>query len=85
MTSGEKINEEFYTEFESTNFNLFKNIGVVSSSSKFDIRDLNNHIQNLKTNFSNKNNSKLNLINDINKIIENFNHIEKGKNLDQSM
>ncbi len=84
-TTGEKNFEEFYSENESVNLNLFSDLGVVNY--------VKNDFSVLYEDFIDRFNSfklrkcwdKSELINLFKEILPNFNHEEKHKNLDQKM
>lgn len=82
-TSGEKTFEEFYTDDEDYNINMYNSIGYIKTkiellSHKEIIKDFNNV-------FDDVNSSKKDIISVIKKYVPKFKHIETGKNLDQKM
>lgn len=83
-TSGEKLYEEFYTEQEILDNKKFRSLGVIKNAARRDIGELNTIIEDLKLLFD-KNISKQDIVKRMNELLPTFNHIEKGKNLDQHM
>ncbi len=84
-TSGEKLYEEFYTNDDKVNFNLYKSIGVITNSIKPSYSEMDTAIKELENLFKRGSYSKEDIIKVINKIVPSFNHIETGKNLDDKM
>ncbi len=84
-TSGEKLYEEFYTNDDQVNFNLYKSIGVITNSIKSSYSEIDTAIKELENLFKRGSYSKEDIIKVMNKIVPNFNHIETGKNLDDKM
>lgn len=82
-TNGEKLYEEFYSEDEKYNLELFNSLGVI----KKDVEDISfDEVQSDFENiFQNQTTDKTEIIHVIKKYIESFNHIETGKNLDDKM
>ena len=82
-TTGEKMKEEFFTENEKVNFNIFNSLAVIKSESEDNtnflkyIFELENAVNNVA--------SKEKFIEILKKLLGNFDHIEKGKNLDEIM
>ena len=82
-TSGEKTYEEFYTQDENFNLDKFDSLGYIQTNQEnisFDdvIRDFDEV-------FDTPGCSKLDIIKVIKKYVPDFEHIEKGKHLDQKM
>ena len=84
-TSGEKYFEEFYVEGESVEFKRYENIGVVANSPGADEGKLEYFLSELQKLELCKSWTKGDLVNLFNEVIDNFNHIETGRNLDQRM
>ena len=84
-TSGEKLYEEFYTSDDKTNLNKFESIGVITNSIKPSFSDVETIIREIDLLFKRDIYSKNDIIEIMNKILPNFNHIETGKSLDQKM
>ena len=84
-TTGEKSYEEFYTDNEIINNDKFYSIGIVKNSIEIPDYKLDNFLTTIK-NIKNDNIwKKQEIIHLFNTLIKNFNHIEKGKFLDQKM
>ncbi len=82
-TSGEKTYEEFYTEDEDYEINIYDSLGFIKTSEiKMSFEDVENNFENV---FKNSNSNKLDIVNVIKKYVPDFMHIETGKNLDQKM
>ncbi len=82
-TSGEKTYEEFYTSKENYNLKKYNSLGYITSNDiKICFSDVINDFNKV---FSENNIDKLSVIKVLNKYVEDFNHIETGKNLDQKM
>ena len=84
-TSGEKSYEEFYTVQEDYKLDQFEALGVISTTNEWDLDKINEQMQELKTQLDEPNLSKEKFISIFSNYVTNFQHIEKGKNLDQSM
>jgi FlaA1/EpsC-like NDP-sugar epimerase len=84
-TSGEKPFEEFYTDDESVEKNLYTSLGVIKSTKKKDLDHLNQTILKIENLFQDPTLDKSKIVDLLNEIIPNFKHIETGKNLDQRM
>ena len=82
-TSGEKTFEEFYTDEENYDTTKHKTLGFIKPLNvelcfeqvEKDFFDV----------FNKSNSTKLDIVNVIKKYVPDFNHLEKGKNLDQKM
>jgi FlaA1/EpsC-like NDP-sugar epimerase len=84
-TTGEKDFEEFYTDKEVLNMNLFKNIGIIKNESVFDNKKLDEFIASIKAiDFLDKW-EKSDIVKIFSVMIPDFKHIEKGKYLDGKM
>ncbi len=84
-TSGEKSFEEFYTEKEELDMSAFAQLGVIKNAEKRNLGDIEIIFQKLNQLFKQENISKQEIIALLSDFIPNFEHIEKGKNLDQKM
>ena len=84
-TSGEKTFEEFFTKKEILDLDKFQNLGVIKNSVKRDLKEKNKIFKNLYTLFSNDTITKFDIVNTLIKYLPNFEHIERGKHLDQKM
>ena len=84
-TTGEKAYEEFYIPGEKINLNRFFALGVVEETSCRSMPEIELFFKNLKNIFSKDNFTKEEVIKAIKAFLPNFQHEEKGKNLDQRM
>ncbi len=84
-TSGEKAYEEFYTADEILDTDKFINLGVIKNSKKRSIQEIDNIFNSLKTLFDRPEISKNEIVEILKEYLPNFQHIEKGKSLDQKM
>lgn len=85
-TSGEKSFEEFYTDSEELDTETFESLGVIkNAAAQAGDREVEVVLNNLISIFDSQDVSKENIVNAIKNYLPNFSHIEKGKNLDQSM
>jgi FlaA1/EpsC-like NDP-sugar epimerase len=83
-TSGEKLYEEFYTDNEELELDRFSALGVIKNAVRRDIQELDRIIIELEDFFA-SDTSKDGIVTLLNKLLPTFQHIEKGKNLDQQM
>jgi FlaA1/EpsC-like NDP-sugar epimerase len=84
-TSGEKSFEEFYTDDDQLDLDRFKELGIVKNSeipSKSDVDELIGHFETI---FEKKDVDKSQIVALMSRLIDDFKHIETGKNLDQKM
>ena len=84
-TTGEKDFEEFYTEHETLDMERFSSIGIINNDPIFEEQKLHYFEKRI---FEIKNSSQWNrqeIIELFHEIIQGFDHIEKGKFLDQRM
>jgi FlaA1/EpsC-like NDP-sugar epimerase len=84
-TSGEKSFEEFYTDEEQLDIESFINLGVIKNSKKRNVKEIDDIFTRLKKLFESDEFSKSSLIEILNEYLPSFQHIEKGKGLDQNM
>ena len=84
-TTGEKAYEEFYVPGEKIDIQRFQALGVVEQTTRHDIAEVNGFFEKLESIFAREDFSKAQIINAIKEFIPNFEHEEKGKNLDQKM
>jgi FlaA1/EpsC-like NDP-sugar epimerase len=84
-TNGEKLYEEFYTSHDQINLKEYDSIGVVTNSIKPLYAEVEQIINEIDLLFKRDNYNKVDVINIMNKILPDFNHIETGKTLDQKM
>lgn len=84
-TSGEKTFEEFYTDTDIKDELTFINLGVVKNSKKRPIREIEVIFANLRGVFRKPSVGKAEVIEVLKEYLPNFNHLEKGKSLDNRM
>ena len=84
-TSGEKQYEEFYTSSETVDFDKFEAIGVIKHTSKINLEALRYFDRKIQVLLQNGDWKISDLLELFERTIPNFQHIEKGKNLDQKM
>lgn len=84
-TSGEKSFEEFFTNTEDVDLNYYNGLGYVRNSKIKENKDLFELFDNLDSVFNSEDVSKQMVVEILKKYLKNFDHIEKGRNLDQSM
>jgi len=82
-TSGEKTYEEFYTNDEDYNINIYDSLGFINTPEiKISFEDVAADFENV---FNNHNSEKSDIVTIIKKYVPDFMHIETGKQLDQKM
>lgn len=84
-TTGEKTFEEFYTINEDIDWNRFFNLGIIKNSSRKPAENLIRHIAEIENLFTKDHYSKSEIVNILQDVISNFNHLETGKYLDHKM
>ena len=84
-TTGEKAYEEFYVPGEKIDMKRFQALGVVEQTTRHDMGEVNVFFEKLEKLFANPDFTKAEVVNAIREFIPNFEHEEKGKNLDQKM
>lgn len=84
-TTGEKAYEEFYVPGEQINMERFMALGVVEKTVSRPIEEVDQFFIDLERLFANTDFTKAQVVEAIMKFIPNFEHEEKGKNLDQKM
>ena len=84
-TTGEKAYEEFYVPGEKINMERFKALGVVEETTRRPMPEVNAFFDKLETIFHRDDFTKAQVVDAIKEFIPNFEHEEKGKNLDQKM
>lgn len=84
-TTGEKAYEEFYVPGEKLNMNRFKSLGVIEEVEKRPMNEIDNFFAEMEHIFAQADFTKEEAVRAIKKFIPNFEHEEKGKNLDQKM
>ena len=84
-TTGEKPYEEFYVPGEQINMNRFCGLGVIEERKARPMEEIESFFCHIEDIFHETNFTKEEVVNAIKKFIPNFEHEEKGKNLDQKM
>ena len=84
-TTGEKSFEEFYIPGEKLNMERFESLGVIEDVKVRPIKDIDNLFFELKSIFGKESFSKSEIVEVMRHFIPNFEHEEKGKNLDHKM
>ena len=84
-TTGEKAYEEFYVPGEKIYLKRFQALGVVEQTTRHEMSEVSCFFDKLERIFSNENFTKAQVVDAIKEFIPNFEHEEKGKNLDQKM
>lgn len=84
-TTGEKAYEEFYVPGEKVNMERFMALGVVEQATRRNMSEVNDFFTELEGIFHKEDFTKAEVVESIKKFIPNFEHEEKGKNLDQKM
>ena len=84
-TTGEKSYEEFYVPGEKIDMQRFQALGVVEQTTRHDMDEVNTFFESLEAIFHKEDFTKAQVVEAIKEFIPNFEHEEKGKNLDQKM
>jgi FlaA1/EpsC-like NDP-sugar epimerase len=84
-TSGEKSFEEFYTNNEELDISTFINLGIIKNAPKRNISEIDIIFKRLESLFASDTVSKSSIVEILKEYLPNFEHIEKGKHLDQKM
>ena len=84
-TTGEKAYEEFYVPGEKIDLERFMSLGVVCESTRRPMNEVTDFFLELEGIFQKEDFTKAEVVESIKKFIPNFEHEEKGKNLDQKM
>ncbi len=84
-TSGEKNFEEFYIPGEKICMERFRALGVIEEVKALPMPEINDFFEQLETTLHHPQTEKADIVRLMKKFIPNFEHIEKGKNLDQKM
>jgi len=84
-TTGEKAYEEFYVPGEKIDMHRFQALGVVEQTTRHEMDEVNDFFDKLEGIFAKENFTKAQVVDAIKEFIPNFEHEEKGKNLDQKM
>ena len=84
-TTGEKAYEEFYVPGEKIDLLRFASLGVVEQTARHTMSEVDGFFQTLESIFAREDFTKAEVVDAIKEFIPNFEHEEKGKNLDQKM
>lgn len=84
-TTGEKAYEEFYVPGEKLNMGRFQSLGVIEEVSKRSMSEIETFFEEMKDIFASPDFTKSQVVEAIKRFLPNFEHEEKGKNLDQKM
>lgn len=84
-TSGEKTFEEFYTDTDVKDETTFVNLGAVKNSKKRPVEEVEAIFANLRSVFARPEATKADVVTTLKDYLPNFQHIEKGKSLDNRM
>ena len=84
-TTGEKAYEEFYVPGEKIDMKRFQSLGVVEQTTRHEMSEVNGFFVKLEGIFQKDDFTKAQVVEAIKEFIPNFEHEEKGKNLDQKM
>lgn len=84
-TTGEKAYEEFFIPGEKVNMERFSALGVVEETTNRDMNEIQKFFTELEGIFASSEFTKAQVVESIKKFIPNFEHEEKGKNLDHKM
>lgn len=84
-TTGEKDYEEFYVPGEKLNMERFSSLGVIEEVKKRSMGELTTFFEELENIFHERDFSKAEVVSAIKAFLPNFEHVEKGKSLDQKM
>lgn len=84
-TTGEKAYEEFYVPGEKIDMQRFQSLGVVEQTTRHSMDEVNSFFDKLEFIFQKDDFTKAQVVDAIKTFIPNFEHEEKGKNLDQKM
>ena len=84
-TTGEKAYEEFYVPGEKIDMQRFQALGVVEQTTRHEMSEVNSFFDKLEGIFAKEDFTKAQVVDAIKEFIPNFEHEEKGKNLDEKM
>jgi len=84
-TTGEKGYEEFVVDGETSDLNRFESLGVITETTHRNMNEVNKLIIALEAIFHNRSFTKAQIVSCLKDFLPNFEHEEKGKNLDQKM
>ena len=81
----EKGYEEFYVPGERLDLERFSSLGVIEDVSKRPLSELDSFFDELESLFAFPDCHKSDIVTALKRFLPNFEHVEKGKNLDQKM
>ena len=84
-TTGEKADEELYVPGEKIDMARFQALGVVEQTARHSMGEVDTFFTKLESIFAREDFTKAQVVDAIREFIPNFEHEEKGKNLDQKM
>ncbi|MFR9527694.1 MAG: polysaccharide biosynthesis protein [Rikenellaceae bacterium] len=84
-TTGEKPYEEFFTSEEAVAMDRYSALGVVTSIEPRPIAEIDTLFNSLNTLFKDADSTKADIVKVMKEFLVNFDHVEKGKNLDSKM
>ena len=84
-TTGEKAYEEFFIPDEKVNMERFQSLGIIENVAKRPVEEIDTFFNEMQEIFANSAFTKEQVVEAIKRFIPNFEHEEKGKNLDQKM
>lgn len=84
-TSGEKAYEEFYTDEETYNTELYKSLGFITDKKIPDVDKVKKLLSDLENAFDDNSCNKEEIVSILSEYLPNFQHIETGKSLDTKM
>lgn len=84
-TTGEKAYEEFFVPGEKLDLDRFYGLGVVKEVKKRPMAEIQGFFEEIENIFASPDFTKAQVVDAIKRFIPNFEHEEKGKNLDQKM
>ena len=84
-TTGEKDFEEFYVPGEKLNMERFSALGVIEETVRRPMDEVDSFFTELEGIFQKEEFTKAEIVEALKKFLPNFEHEEKGKNLDQKM
>ena len=84
-TSGEKMAEEFYSSSDEVEFKDFTSLGVIKNKSNIRVEEIEDIINQLQKLLSDQSANKSDIIKLLGSFLQDFQHQETGKSLDQQM
>lgn len=84
-TTGEKAYEEFFVPGEKLDMRRFRSLGVIEEVARRPMSEIDGFFEEMESIFAKADFTKEEVVKAIKKFIPNFEHEEKGKNLDQKM